>query len=156
MAAMSRDSCPPIIGGKWMLGSDIVTLIMAILLSVIGVAAYISIVTGIWRSSKSEGRASALLRQSLSDEEWQQMERTGYLSVLSPSVPGRVYRVPTHMDQVEVHESGRLRGRLCVQPATWLPASDVVLMHKLMIEGNEEEYLRTANYYPHEDRKVPR
>jgi hypothetical protein len=136
-----------------MAGADIVTPIMGIVLSLVGVAAYISLITGLWRSSKSEGKAAALLRQVLSEEEWQQLDRTGYLCIPSPSIPHRVYRVPAHRDQVEIRESGRLRGRLCAQPMGWLPASDVILMHKLMIEGNEEEYLRTANFYPQEDHK---
>ena len=28
-----------------------------------------------------------------------------------------------------------------------VPDADVVVMHKLMIEGNEREYLRRANYF---------
>jgi hypothetical protein len=36
---------------------------------------------------------------------------------------------------------------LCVQPIDPVPDGDVVMMHKLMIEGNEEEYLRIANRF---------
>jgi hypothetical protein len=36
---------------------------------------------------------------------------------------------------------------LCLQPVEPLPEGDVVLMHKLMIEANEQEYLRTANHF---------
>jgi len=46
---------------------------------------------------------------------------------------------------VEVYDEGKLTMRLCVEPLERLPAADVVLMHKLMIEGNEERYLHEAN-----------
>ena len=36
---------------------------------------------------------------------------------------------------------------LCVQPLGPLPDGDVVRMHKLMSEANEEEYLRIANRF---------
>jgi hypothetical protein len=37
--------------------------------------------------------------------------------------------------------------RLCVQPIERLPDADVVVLHKLMIEANEEHYLQRANKY---------
>ena len=37
--------------------------------------------------------------------------------------------------------------RLCVQPVESLPDADVVVLHKLMIEANEESYLQKANKY---------
>ncbi|MDP9382063.1 MAG: hypothetical protein M3Q29_18355 [Chloroflexota bacterium] len=39
----------------------------------------------------------------------------------------------------------RLLMPLCVQPVERMPHADVVLTHKLMIEGNEQEYLRGAD-----------
>ena len=46
-----------------------------------------------------------------------------------------------------VQENGVVVESLCVAPVDWLPPSDVVLTHKLMIEGDEQEYLRRANRY---------
>jgi hypothetical protein len=37
--------------------------------------------------------------------------------------------------------------RLCVQPIEYLPDADVVVLHKLMIEADEENYLLRANKY---------
>ncbi len=37
--------------------------------------------------------------------------------------------------------------RLCVQPIEYLPDADVVALHKLMIEADEENYLLRANKY---------
>lgn len=127
--------------------AEFVTFVVGLLISALGLATYVFIVTGIWRNSKSEKRATELLSEILSDGEYQQLKAHGYLDVPSPSIPGRVYRVPAHRDQVEILDSGRLTARLCVQPVRWLPTADVVLMHKLMIEGNESEYLRLANSY---------
>ena len=55
--------------------------------------------------------------------------------------------MPRHQGQVKVFESGVPVMALCVQPVEPIPDGDVVLMHKLMIEGNEEEYLRIANRF---------
>jgi hypothetical protein len=55
--------------------------------------------------------------------------------------------VPRHQGQVKVFESGVPIMALCVQSVEPIPDGDAVLMHKLMIEGNEEEYLRVANRF---------
>ena len=94
---------------------------------------------------EAEARANSLLRELLSESERQQMVRHGYLSVPSPGMPGRTYMVPARPGWVEVYESGVLAMKLCVEPVQRLPAADVVLMHKLMIEGNERKYLNEAN-----------
>jgi hypothetical protein len=95
----------------------------------------------------AEGRPGALLRDLLTEDERRQLERDGYLGVPSPSRPGRTYRVPRRRGQVRVYEGGALVLALCVEPAERLPDGDMVLLHKLMIEGDEEEYLRVANHF---------
>ena len=98
-----------------------------------------------WREAQE--RAEALLRDLLTEEQYRQLGRRGYLEVSSPSRPRRVYRVPRHQGQVKVYEDGVAIMALCVQPIEPVPDGDVVVMHKLMIEGNEEEYLRIANRF---------
>jgi hypothetical protein len=98
-----------------------------------------------WRAAQE--RAEALLRELLTDEEYRQLERRGFLEVRSPSRPQRVYRIPRHQGQVKVYESGVPIMALCVQSLEPIPDGDAVIMHKLMIEGNEEEYLRIANRF---------
>jgi hypothetical protein len=95
----------------------------------------------------AEARAEALLEDLLAEDERRQLERDGYLGVPSPSRPGRTYRVPRRRGQVRVYEGGALVMALCVGPVGWLPDGDLVLLHKLMIEGDEEEYLRVANHF---------
>ncbi len=90
-------------------------------------------------------RAEDLLAEVLGEEEYTELKRRGYLEIPSPSRPSRVYRVPRSRDQVRVYESGRALMRLCVGPVERVPDADVVLIHKLMIEGDEQEYLRIAN-----------
>ncbi len=97
--------------------------------------------------AEAERRAEALLRSMLSREEFNCLCLRGYLEVPSPSIPNRVYRIPNARGQVEVFEDDQLVMKLCVVPTKSLPEGDLVLMHKLMIEGNEEEYLRVANRF---------
>jgi hypothetical protein len=95
----------------------------------------------------AEARATALLEDLLTEDERRHLERDGYLGVSSPSRPGRTYRVPRHRGQVRVYEGRALVMTLCVGPVGWLPDGDLVLLHKLMIEGDEAEYLRVANHF---------
>jgi len=96
---------------------------------------------------EAEQRAEQLLRILLTSDQYNHLVRKGYLEVPSGMYPYRAYRIPRHRGSVEVYEMGRLVMSLCVQPTEVVPDADVVVMHKLMIEGNEREYLRRANYF---------
>jgi len=96
---------------------------------------------------EAEQKAEHLLQSQLTPEEYHQLVTLNYLRVQSPLVPYRVYLIPRNRGLVRVYEQGRSVMRLCVGPVEPVPDADVVLMHKLMIEGNEEEYLRTANVF---------
>ncbi|GCE47482.1 hypothetical protein EI42_01019 [Thermosporothrix hazakensis] len=95
----------------------------------------------------AENRARALLQEMLTDEQYQQLMKYGYLEVASPSSADRIYRIPGSGGLVKVYERGSAVMELCLQPAEPLPDGDVVLMHKLMIEANEPEYLQKANHF---------
>ena len=96
---------------------------------------------------EAEARAEALLRELLSEAEYRQLTRDGYLEVPSPAHPDRTYRVPRRGGMVQVYEGGRPTMALCVQPAAPLPGGDLVLLHKLLIEGDEPAYLQVANRF---------
>jgi hypothetical protein len=96
---------------------------------------------------RAERRATGLLRDTLTPEQFRQLTWRGYLEIPSPAEPHRVYRVPRSKGYVQVIENGRAVMRLCLQPVECLPDADVVVLHKLMIEGNEEIYLEKANKY---------
>jgi len=99
-------------------------------------------------------RAEDLLRDMLDEQELLELRTRGYLDIVSPSHAQRVYRIPRFPERVSVLEGGRAKWELCIQPAKPIPSADVVAMHKLMIEGDEEEYLARANwflpYVPHQ------
>jgi hypothetical protein len=97
--------------------------------------------------SRAERRATGLLRDILTPEQFRQLVWRGYLEIPSPMEPQRVYRVPRTKGYVQVIENGRAIMRLCLQPVESLPDADVVVLHKLMIEANEETYLQKANKY---------
>ena len=58
-----------------------------------------------------------------------------------------MYRIPGAGGLVHVYEHGHAIMDLCLQPVDVLPEGDVVVMHKLMIQGNEDEYLMKANRF---------
>ena len=95
--------------------------------------------------AEAERRAEVLLREVIGERAFADMVRRGYLEVASPMFPNRVYLVPERQGPVTVCENGRPMMRLCVQTVERVPDYDSVVMHKLMIEGNEREYLRIAN-----------
>ena len=97
--------------------------------------------------SPAERRAGNLLRDILTPEQVHQLLWHGYLEIPSPTEPQRIYRVPRTKGYVQVVENGRAIMRLCLQPVECLPDADVVVLHKLMIEANEELYLQKANKY---------
>jgi hypothetical protein len=97
--------------------------------------------------SRAERRAASLLRDILTPEQVRQLLWHGYLEIPSPHEPQRVYRVPKSKGYVQVIENGRATMRLCLQPVEYLPDADIVVLHKLMIEANEETYLQKANKY---------
>ena len=129
-----------------LVGSIAALLLVAILLSV---AWYVvaAPLRRIPHRADAEQKAEQLLQSQLSPEEYHQLVTQGYLRVQSPSVPHRTYLIPRYRGLVRVYEQGRSVMRLCVGPVEPVPDADVVLMHKLMIEGNEEEYLKTANVF---------
>lgn len=96
----------------------------------------------------AEHRARALLRHQLGEEEFSLLLRRGYLEIPSPSLPDRSYRIPYAHGMVEVIEGGLATMRLCIVPTRWVPDCDLVIMHKLLIEGDEARYLRVANRFP--------
>lgn len=97
--------------------------------------------------SRAERHATDLLHEMLTPEQLRQLLWHGYLEIPSSTEPQRIYRVPRSKGYVQVLENGHAIMRLCLQPVEFLPDADVVVLHKLMIEANEEAYLQKANKY---------
>jgi hypothetical protein len=96
-----------------------------------------------WR--EAEKRAEAMLSEILPPQELRVLSQKGYLEVRSRKFEDRVYRIPRFQGPVAVYEGGSLTNLLCVRSVDPIPNADAVLMHKLLIEGDEESYLKTAN-----------
>jgi hypothetical protein len=96
----------------------------------------------------AEVRSREMLCDLLDEREYQQLMQHGYLDVASPSYEERIYRIPGSAGWICVYEQGRALVNLCVQPVISLPTYDVIVLHKLMIEGNEQAYLARANAIP--------
>ena len=92
-------------------------------------------------------RAGELLRAVLTRAQYRQLLRHCYVDIKSPSVQDRTYRVPRYLGTVGLIEQGRRKAELCLQPLELVPDADIVVIHKLMIEADEETYLRTANRF---------
>ncbi len=99
-----------------------------------------------WR--EAEEKAELVVRSVLTTDEYDRLHRDGYLDVPSPSFPQRVYRIPSGTGTVTVLEGGQCVARLCVYSTQPIPEREAVVVHKLMIEGNEQDYLRAANHLP--------
>jgi hypothetical protein len=97
-------------------------------------------------------RARLLLRGLLTDEEFAQFLRDGYLEVRSTIYPHREYHIPGLAGMVRVYEDGKPTMRLCVGPTRALPPDDVIVTHLLMIRGDERRYLEKANAFPFVER----
>lgn len=107
-----------------------------------------------WRASIAEWRARLLLREVLTAAEYRQLAADGYLEVSSPSVEQRIYRIPRAGGRVRMYEGERLVCELCLRSTRSLPLSDLLVLHKLLIEGNEAGYLATANHFAPDDGRV--
>jgi hypothetical protein len=90
-------------------------------------------------------RAESLLRDSLTEEQFEQYRDRGNLEVRSRINPDRVYRVDGWRP-VAVYERGSFVGAVCIRPREHIPGPDILLARKLMIEGAEREFLSAGNW----------
>ena len=101
---------------------------------------------GVSKRPGARQRSEALLRDLLGDDEYIRLTQHGYLEMRSRNHPERTYRIPRRGGFVTMFERGEPVEVLCIGPAEPLPPADVLIMHKLLIESDEEIYLRTANH----------
>jgi hypothetical protein len=99
------------------------------------------------RSSPND-RARTLLQDVLTNAEFDQLRRLGYIDLESPSIGHRTYRVAAGRTLVDVLEHGHPVMQLCLQSEVPLPPDDVIVLHKLLIQADEALYLARANTFP--------
>jgi hypothetical protein len=100
-----------------------------------------------YQQSGVKRRTREFLRAVLTPDQYDQLIQQGHIDIPSPSDPERVYRVPRSPGRVQVREKGKLTMWLCLQPFALIPDADIVVIHKLMIEADEETYLQKANRF---------
>ncbi len=102
----------------------------------------------VWRRSVSaEFRARQLMRETLTPSEYQQATRFGYVDFFQPVAAARDVSRAGGRRPGEGLRYGAIVMELCLQPAEPLPDGDIVVLHKLMILGNESDYLQRANRF---------
>jgi hypothetical protein len=94
---------------------------------------------------RADRRADLLVRELLTPIEFDQLRVQGYLDVRSRLTTGRIYRIPAQPGFVTVIDWGRKELLLCAQPTRTIPAAEYVLVHKMLLEGAEEDYWKRAN-----------
>lgn len=100
----------------------------------------------------AEARAEKLLVDSLTAEQREDLSKKGcfYLTALSKDGKARKYRIDrgTHGNVKLLDEKGSIEGSYCAQPQG-VPVADSMLAQKLMLETNEAEFRRVANFRRH-------
>jgi hypothetical protein len=105
-------------------------------------------VVGSYRERFSAKRqAGEQLCAVLTSEQYCQLMQLGYIDIPSTRDQERIYRVPRGPGLVRVIEQGRQTASLCLQPLERVPDADIVVMHKLMIEADEEAHLQKAHRF---------
>src|SRR5215470_9416895 len=115
-----------------------------------GAFALMLIVATVWLVQLMADRAAArraqqLVQDLLTPAEYGTLVQNGYLEVPSRVTPDRVYRIPAEPDMVTIFDAGHATARLCLVPACTVPEQEQVLIHKLMLEAAELDYLKAAN-----------
>jgi hypothetical protein len=92
-------------------------------------------------------RAELLLTSILTDAQRETWEKEKFFEIV---VAGKVYRLRergNYAQRVQLVEAGKPLVEYCIHPSATheLPAPDVLLAQKLLLETNELEFLRIAN-----------
>lgn len=99
-----------------------------------------------WAEQRKKARetAKALLEMLLDAQQKEQLASKKYFDVISKK--GRKYRIRESIagNVRLLEDSGRESVQLCIHPVS-VPEEDAMLAQKLMIETDEDAFLRTAN-----------
>jgi hypothetical protein len=88
-------------------------------------------------------KSERLLKGILTSKQRRQWERFRYITVQSPRAPGVVYKIPDD-GKIRMFEDGKPVTDLCIYPVEYLPIGDRVATLKLMVEADEDEFLKVA------------
>ena len=93
---------------------------------------------------RTEEKAIQLLEIFLTPEQIRSMKEQKAFVIKSEL--GSMFRLREKNTVEEIDGVGNVMGRYCIAPVGRLPAGDVLLAQKLMLEGAEREFRRIANF----------
>lgn len=98
-----------------------------------------------WQRQQASERAEMLLLEHLSEQQRAEWRENGYFTVVGGS--GRRYRIKRGRQHNidELDSNGRRIANLCGHVGDAVPDEDNVLIQKLMLETDEEQFRRIAN-----------
>jgi hypothetical protein len=92
-------------------------------------------------------RARVILEENLTEEQRKQLADNNWFEVITPKGTYRIRRGwAGNVDRLD--DGGRVRDRFCIHPSESVPPEDNMLAQKLLLEANEEMFLRIANRTP--------
>lgn len=89
-------------------------------------------------------RARELLQSVLTRRQRTELEKDGHFHVHTRDGV-RVYRLKPGSNPVRIQDEAGRRHSYCIHPDPGYPADDVTAALKLMLDADEEQFLRTAN-----------
>jgi hypothetical protein len=98
----------------------------------------------------ANGRAERILKESLSPKQCEELAAKGYfeLETIRPTGERKLYRInrgrSANVQEIDA-ASGKIVKRLCAHPTALVPDADTMLCQKLMLESQEDDFLRIAN-----------
>lgn len=93
--------------------------------------------------AEARRRARIILEENLTPEQHAQFKDNGWFEVVTPR---GTYRIRNgRSGNVDRYVDGGLKDRFCTHPTEMVPNEDNMLIQKLLLETDEEAFLRIAN-----------
>jgi hypothetical protein len=95
----------------------------------------------------AEQKSIELLKEWLTKKQNQDFDRHGYFHVIG-GITSKRYRIERRstFNVAELDQSGNVARSLCFVPTTAYAIGDIMLAQKIMLEQNEDEVLKIANF----------
>lgn len=99
------------------------------------------------KEKQKEEKARQLLKEVLTEEQDQQLDKDGYFELVSVK-SGQRYRINNGRSRnvEKIDENGKVIKTLCFHPREYVHNYDTLVIQKLMLENDEEQVLKIANF----------
>ena len=99
------------------------------------------------KEKEANERAETLLLECLSVDQVAEYRRNKFF-IVQGGKSGKKYRIRQgRSNNIDLLDGERITHRLCCHPGAFLPAPDNMLAQKVLLELQEEEFVRTANIH---------